>query len=394
MGSFIRYLLGKGCFEISVKNHKDVLILNLLKNEGFFGCTTVGEKIYLSCATPDIKRISAVLDKYNMDYKYRTEGFLWLLKRVFSRKGALTGLAVCLVLHVFFSSMIWKIEITGNGSIPEAHILKKLESLGVKEGTLKNSIDVKKLYIDYMVADPLVSYAHLNIDGTTAVFEVSERKDAPEKEPDKKQVCNIVARCNGVIYRSDVYSGGNEVAPGESVIKGQLLISSFFETRTVGHILRRAKGNVLAVTEPCFEMTIPKTSFSFDDGAEYKKYSLKLFDHSMAVKGMAPANANGKNQRFVEEKNISLFGFITLPVKYSVTTYTVYEKSEKKVSKAQAQKQYSEKLEEWKKQFSGGAKMLSEHTEEYDEGGFYRFCTKMSCIESIGVEKPFEINIT
>ena len=84
-------------------------------------------------------------------------------------------------------------------------------------------------------------------------------------------------------------------------------------------------------------------------GAEYKKYSLKLFDHSMAVKGMAPANANGKNQRFVEEKNISLFGFITLPVKYSVTTYTVYEKSEKKVSKAQAQKQYSEKLEEWKK---------------------------------------------
>ncbi|MBR5528767.1 MAG: sporulation protein YqfD [Clostridia bacterium] len=394
IGKFIDYLIGKGYFEISVTGNKDVQILNLLKDRGFFDCRVTGEKIHLSCSGSDIKRISELLDGHGVEYKYSAEGIFWLAKRVLLRRGAIAGAVLCIAMHSFFSNMIWEIDIIGNSTVPEGEIRRTLEGLGVYEGCLKDSINVKKLYLDYMTADDRISFAHLNMDGTTGVFEVAERKQPPEKEPDKKEVCNIVARCDGIIYRADVYSGGCEVSAGESVVKGQLLISSFFESRVSGHLLRRAKGTVFAHTEPCFEMMIPKKRAVRGESRICEKRYLKLLENTVAIDGLLPQKTSGQYERRVDEQSLKLFGIVESPVKYVKASYTAFDTKTEFVGKEQAQLMYKKAFEEWKSGFSKNAEIVSEKTETEETDEYFRFFTKLSCIENIALEKPFKISET
>ena len=219
-----------------------------------------------------------------------------------------------------------------------------------------------------------------------------QERTKPEKRPDKKDVCNIVARCDGVITRLDVYSGGREVENGETVVKGQLLISSFFETRLSGYLLRRAKGSAFAKTSPVFEMHIPKEyAKETEDMQIHEKNTLSVLDFSFLLDG---GNAL-LNKRCVSlektSKRLSLFGIIQTPVYIENEKYTVCGTERVKRTKKEAQSIFDSQYSEWKKSFSQEAEILSEDFLFEETNDEYIFSCYLSCIENIGVDKPFKI---
>jgi similar to stage IV sporulation protein len=197
----------------------------------------------------------------NIKHTSKTVGLFYTINSLKYRLGIVVSVALCVALHMFFSGIIWEINVVGNEIVTEEEIRSDLRSMGVYEGCSKKKINIPKLTMEYMLKDDRFSFVHLNINGTSGILKVAERTKN-QKSPDKKEVSNIVAKCDGIITRLDVYSGGREVENGETVTKGQLLISSFFETRLSGYLLRRAKGAAFAKTFPVFEMHVPK---------EYKK---------------------------------------------------------------------------------------------------------------------------
>lgn len=391
IGRIIDFIIGKALFEIYLNDPKEAVVLNLLKKNGFYDCRVEKEKINLSCSCADAEVIEKTLSEMKIRHTSKKTGIAYTLAEAKYRIGIVAAIVVCIALNMWFSDILWEIKITGNENIPKDEILQQLEVLGVYEGCRKSGINVPKLTMEYMLKDDRVSFVHLNMKGTTGVLKVAERVKA-NKTPDKKEVCNIVAKCDGVITRLDVYSGGREVENGQTVVKGQLLISSFFETRLSGHLLKRAKGVAFAKTSPVFEMHIPK-EYCKEGGKKkvYEKTCISVLDLSIPLDGVV-SKPVGKIMSFEKtERRLSLFGIVPTPVVLVKEKTTVEDTQLAKRTKVEAQKLFDEAFGGWKKKFSYGAELISQEVSFEETEKEYVFAAVISCVESIGIDKPFEI---
>lgn len=390
LGICMEYLIGSVVFCVKEAEGREACLLNALRRAEIYDtCRTDGE-FRFSCRLRHEKEATACLEELKLPYTLRRKGLLCHLRQLWIKKGAAAALAVCVLLNVWCSGHIWQIHVKGNEQVPTADILETLETLGLYEGSAIRDTDVDRLYLEYLLKENRVTWMHINIEGVTAEVEISERAATPEKTPDKKEICNIVAKCDGVISRVDVYSGGKEVTGGESVVKGQLLISSFFETRMSGFLLRRAKGTVLAQTEPVFEMKIPKAQLVPVEETQWVKHYFRMLQFRLPLDG-GTADIRGKCRRKTEEKAVQIGGW-TLPFVIETETFIRQECETVPQDTAQARMTYQKAYENWKKDYAEQAEILFEETDEYETDEFFCFRTRLLCRESIGVEKTACIN--
>ncbi len=391
IGKIIDFIIGKASFVITVKDPHDVAVFNILRESGFYGCRVSQGKITFSCDCEKAKEISKNLDALEVPYEKSVSGLVYYVKRLFFRPGLSVGVAGALLLNALFTSTVWNIDIRGNSTVSDADIMRGLYKLGVYEGVKKSDVDIKSLTRDYMLTDDRLSFMHMNINGVRATVEVAEAVKKSQSGNDKKEVCNIVARCDGVITRMDVYSGGREVENGQSVVKGQLLISSFFETRTVGHLLRRAKGTVFARTEPVFEMRIPKKKFTRSHTGEKTRRSISFLNFSLPLDGENVVFDEKSVCLETEKKPMYLFGMLNIPITLVSEKFGYSEFLPEKRTENEARGMFEREYEVWKKSFSESGEILSCEQEMLEEDDCFVFVCRLSCIESIGFDKPFEI---
>ena len=391
IGKIVDFIIGRASFVITAKDSHDVAVLNLLRDIGFYGCRVSQGKITFSCDCEKARGISKQLDALGVPYELDVVGIAYYVKKLFSRFGILAGVFGALLLNGFFSDIIWHIDVRGNKNISDEDILRRLNDFGVYEGCRKSDMDIKSLSRDYMLSDDRVSFMHMNVNGINAVVEVAESVKKSGTENDKKAPCNIVAKCDGVVTRMDVYSGGREVENGQSVVKGQLLISSFFETRTVGHLLRRAKGTVFANTEPVFEMRIPKNKYVIRSSTQKNKRSVSFLNYSLPIDGGTFMLRDEKVKLKTNRKPVFLIGNLLLPVTLEEEKYTLCTYGKKEREFSEAQRIFEIEYENRKKDFLNNGQIVSDEIETYEENGFYVFVCRLSCVENIGIDKPFEI---
>lgn len=157
-------------------------------------------------------------------------GLPFVLHRYKRRKTFAVGAVLFFIIINVLASFIWSIEVSGNKDVRSADILKQLEALGVKPGTIKYGIDVNKIANKLMLEIKELSWVSFEISGTVAKVYVEERRQPPELV-DKDTPCDIVAERDGVIYSIVVKSGQEVVKKGDSVVKGQLLVSGTIENQ-------------------------------------------------------------------------------------------------------------------------------------------------------------------
>ena len=394
LGKIIDYIIGKALFEIYLTDPRQTAVLNLLKKNGFYDCRVTGEKISLSCSCSDARVIQKELVDMDIKYTMRIFGLSHTLSLLKYRIGLPVAVVLCFVMHFLFTGILWKINVVGNEEVPEKEIRSQLYSLGIREGSVIRNINIPKLTMEYMLRDDRFSFVHLNINGTSGTFKVAERVKPP-KTPDKKEVCNIVAKCDGIIERLDVYSGGREVENGQTVVKGQLLISSFFETRLSGHLLKRAKGTALAKTFPVYEMHIPKKYIKENGNTRlFEKRYFSVLGISVPIDGLNVSLDTKSFDTETVKKRLTLFGYIDTPVFLCTEKYTVNETEEKKRTQENARALFDKSYMQWKKQLAEKAEILDENISVSETDEAFVFTAKLCAVENIGVEIPFEISET
>ena len=387
----IDFIIGKANFSIKVNDSHDVAVLNILRESGFYDCIAQEEKITFSCACEKSKSISKQLDELGVPYEKNLTGLVCLIKRLFSRTGLLLGILGVIALHTYFSGIVWEIDVVGNKNVSDEDVMRVLLNHRVHVGMPKKDLDIKSLTRDFMQSDSRFSFAHMNVNGIRATLEVAEAVSKSEQKVDKKQVCNIVSKCDGVITRIDVYSGGREAENGQSVVKGQLLISSFFETRTSGLLLRRAKGTAFARTEPVLEMIIPKKKYEKTPAFVGEKTELSILDMHIPVSGTNVLHTDERMDMTTQNFPIRLFGVLKIPAVLQKQSFSFYTLTEKERDKNEAQRMFEKELEKARKRYSENGEIIEEHVEMTENENDFVFVCRFSCIESIGIDKPFEI---
>ena len=128
------------------------------------------------------------------------------------------------VLINVLASFVWSIEITGNEKLDTVFLENALAANGIKTGALKYRIDTRRAVDRMMLEIGRLSWISINIKGTKVKVQVRERKDIPEIVP-RHIPCDIVAQKDGIIRQVIAKEGIEAVAEGDTVKKGQVLIS-------------------------------------------------------------------------------------------------------------------------------------------------------------------------
>ncbi len=171
-------------------------------------------------------------------------GLFGFLKSHSKSYGAIIGSLLGFALLFTSSGLVWDVRIEGTSSENHAKIIEELEEAGFSVGTAWKSIDKSEIEARVLTKSETVSWININRRGTVAYVSVIDKTDFDEPPP-KSGYANIVAVRDGIVEEISVKNGYPMVSVGETVRKGQILISGVPPVGSAGGLCY-AEGSVIA----------------------------------------------------------------------------------------------------------------------------------------------------
>lgn len=249
----------------------------------------------------------------------RKYGLPFIVRRYKNRFGIPVGAALFFSLLAFLSGFVWSVEVSGNKSAEDTEIIGLCGKIGIYVGLPKSKIHPKNAKQMLLLETDRLSWASFNIEGCRLTVEVTETGEMPND----RTPSNLKATADGIITRLDITSGNCLVKLGDTVTKGELLVSGITE-HTGSTEFMSSSGSVYALTEK--EITVSafyKKKSVFKTGKKRKKRVFSFFGFDIPL---YLGHENGSFEESLEIKKLSLLG-AELPIKI----YTkVFEYTEEK----------------------------------------------------------------
>ncbi len=318
---FWRFLMGYLTIKIDGENGEQILnlaaanginIWNLrYKNGCIYGNITAKNFLFLRDIKRGIKcRISIVAKK----------GAVFHLKKYKNRIGFLLGGVVFSAFLIFLSNFVWIINIEGNQSIPTSTIIASCKKIGIYEGMLKKKINNKYDAQRLQLTQHGIAWCSLNIEGCVLTVNLSEATISDESE--RNTPSNLKSSIEGKIKKIDVTSGNVAVKVGDTVSKGDLLVSGVMENMS-STLFVHSEGNIIAETKRIFSAEGEfKQTIDQKTGDILKRYTLDIFNIKIPL---YLGNIKQKYSYKSEFKNLKLFNK-KIPIKIACEQYYILKK--------------------------------------------------------------------
>lgn len=249
------------------------------------------------------------------------------------------GIIIFLIFLKFMSGYIWIIDIVGNEKVESAEILKACNAIGIKEGirsdTLNTNIQRQKLLLQM---DSL-AWASLNIEGCRLTVNVSEIEKNAE---DNSCICNLKSKADGIIQKIDVTAGNCIVKKGDTVKKGDILVSGVLEKATGTEFVHSA-GTITAVTERSITV-----EGEYESVKEYGTGEVKV-KKVLEVFGLKiPLFLGSENKSYKSSTNVKTASFLgqELPLRIYEKEFNFTQKFKKTLSREELCKELETKIKE------------------------------------------------
>ncbi len=308
-------------------------------------------------------------------------------RRYRERAGVAVGLAAFLLVLQLFAQRTWVIEVRGNDKVKSEDILAVMETLGVREGRNLGDLDIPALQLAALKELPDLAWCVVNLKGSVAYVEVTERIPTPELS-NADEPSNIKAARDGRIVSIQTYTGQALVKEGDAVARGMLLVSGVVETNA-GPVFRRSQARILAQTERRLEVSVPlKETRLLPSGEELLRPSLRLFTLEIPLYTDGPIE---EQTALTSTKHMLRAGGIDLPVgivnrRYAFIVPTEIVRTEEEAAALAAQR-LAERVE--------NELSAAEITDRRETGGMKDGCYVRTgvytCIEEIGIEEQLLI---
>ncbi len=291
-------------------------------------------KIRLKIDEKDLQKTEELLNATYSKMKITKRNGIPQLRKLYKKRYTFVVISVLSYIIISILSMfIWNIEIVGNQNIKTSEVKALLASEGLSTGKLKESVDYKTLKNNIYINRNDILWIGINVKGVKVTVEIVERKMV-EKEPSIP--CNIIAEKDGIIEKISVRMGTKQVEVGESVCKGDILVSGIMESEYSESIMVTADADVKIKTWYTDKLAIPyeKTILTASGKVEKKyklcfgKYGINLINNSTKFEKYDTMNT---------VKKLRLFGKFETPIKLETTEYDELIANNIKYTKEQAQ---------------------------------------------------------
>lgn len=234
-------------------------------------------KLYGECLAREYIKLHSIAFRNGGRVKViKKSGLVFPLLKLRNRWGLFAGALIFVCFICFISGFIWNVEITGNERISEEQIVSFLESNNLYRGAPWRKIDKDRIENLMMASFDDCAWAHINELGTTARIEISETKQKPEVI-NKNMITNVKAKKDGLIVKTSVTNGWQTAKIGDSVVKGDLLISGIYESeKKKGNQFAHASGEFIAKVNEPFSLTVSRKQ-SYREYKEERAFKKLVF---------------------------------------------------------------------------------------------------------------------
>ncbi len=303
------------------------------------------------------------------------------------RYGLIVGLVVFLIIISFFSNLLWSIDVSGNKRLSDAEVKKILEICGVTEGIPIRKIDNDKIRIEAMNISKDIGWLSVNVKGMRADVVIAEAVRTPARE-ENNGYSHIIAACDGIISEIVVESGVAMVRPGDTVRKGEMLVSGIIEERDGDVALTKAKARIYAKTEHVIEVYQEyKAENKHVIGEKLRNLTINFLGKSINFHGIYGLDAS-ECDIIHKRGSVYLFEGFRLPVSYVAEYCLLSEESSVSLSN-DAARDAAERTAYDRLFSSADVELLSKRlVADYGEDGV-KITLYAVCEENISIELPF-----
>lgn len=361
-------------------------LLNLAAHQDIplWGVSRRGGSLSAYCFARHYRRMRPLARRTGMRIRLKKKhGVPFFLRRYRGRAGLAVGAAVYLLLLQLLSQRIWVVQVEGNERVSSEEILSVVAEMGVREGADGDSLDIPTLQLASLQQLPDLAWITVNLSGSTARVEVSERIPTPELS-DPNRPSNLKAARDGIIVKLEVTGGQAMVQKGDAVVKDMLLVSGVVDN-TAGAVLKRSQGRVLAQTERELEVRIPlQETRLLPTGRSVYRPTLHLF--GLYIPLYTDGEVEGDYALTVRRHPLIAYQTI-LPLGYNEEIYTMLSPQEVRYSEEEAASLAAARLDERERSELAGAEIQSSTRSGRVENNLYILTGRYACIEDIGVEE-------
>lgn len=376
-----------GYLTIKIYGDNSELLLNLAARNGI---TLWNLRCKSDCITGNIsldnfKLLRKIIRKKRIKIHILSKhGIPFFTYRYKKRAGFIAGIALYFAVIVFLSGYIWNIKITGNTATSDSEIMSVCKELGIKEGCKKKDIDTEDLPLKLLLKTENLSWCSMNIEGCLLTVNVSQTKNMTDTD---KTPSNLKAACDGKITKIDVQSGNVLVKVGDTVKKGDLLVSGINENMS-STVFVKSKGEIYADTEREISYTdrfnksikIPTGKYNTDTVFSFFTVKIPLFIGD---------EKNDYKSEF-ELNNLKLFGE-KLPIKLYKRRYIITKNRKITQSEKEIIFKLENKIREYADNLSVKSYSFAEKTVVSDSEKV-TVKQKINCVENIAKEESIILN--
>lgn len=186
-----------------------------------------GEVYEADISRKDFKRLKTIVKKSHASIAItQRHGLPFFVHKYRKRKVYVIGIAAAMAFMVWLSAHIWNISIEGNLSQTDDVIFEYLENNGIRHGMWKAGVDCRELAAEIRNYFTQFAWVAAELKGTRLVIHVKEGiLSADDAEEDDMPPSSLEASKAGTVVSIFVRKGTPMVAAGDTVEKGDLLVS-------------------------------------------------------------------------------------------------------------------------------------------------------------------------
>ncbi len=361
------------------------------------------DKSYEGCSLrTQEKQLRAIAEKVQLTWELCDGyGAPELGRRYKKRSGFALGIILCVLGFLLSQQFVWKIEVRGNREVSSTAIVRTLQELGLKKGSIKGKLDVIQLADSLTLQYENISWAGINLLGTVAEVEIVERVMPPEKVNEENSY-NVVAEKAGHLVELEVYDGKRMVKIGETLRQGQLIASGIITDKHGRSTYRHARAKAVVEYQREEIIQIPLNSKELAAGGSHiNSYRLCVGEESIPLRLSSVPNGSNFSteeglvesgifrsedgqQWFYSVRNRKLSG---LPVSLQIQQYIPAEEIQLSYTPAQAKKLAYLRMEQLQRKLEGQGIVISGRDSDcFVENGTFTMTVSFRCREDVAKE--------
>ena len=317
------------------------------------------------------------------------QGVFFLVKRLYNRPVLLWGILVILFLNWLLPTRILFVNVVGNDTVSDSVILEAAQESGIYFGASRREVRSEKVKNAILSEVPQLQWIGVNTAGCVATISVRERV-FQEQMKSEKTVSSIVAARDGFILSGTVVRGNPLFAVGQTVKRGQVLISGY--TDCGNHIQATcAEGEILAQTTHQIRAVTPSRCVC--------RWNLQSTNHKISlIIGKKRINLwNGSGildsscGRMYKEYYITLPGGFRLPISLCIESFFLFDSREEELQKMEVEMPLYHFVSRYLKKHMIAGEIQSGMKTVRKANGIYILDGCFICTEMIGREQQEQI---